>query len=87
MRLQLSLIFAVLAAPIASAYDQVLYCPDAQNPVGKALASIQRTGTDHFVVAGGASWWDGPWKTFSFACRAACWIQVEFNPNQMFLTR
>jgi hypothetical protein len=69
----------VLATPLVSAYDQVLYCPDAANPIPGPLASIQRTGKDHFQVAGHSKSEDY-FTSFYLACECACDIQIKYDP-------
>jgi hypothetical protein len=84
--MQLSMILAmVLATPLVSAYDQVLYCPDAAKPIPGPLASIQRTGQHHFQVAGHSTANDY-FTAFYLACSDACDIQEKYDPYLVTLT-
>jgi hypothetical protein len=73
--MRLPMIFAtVLAVPIVSAYDQVLYCNDSAGKLGADLASVQRTGTV-YRLAGHCC---DTYSSLTEACYAACGIQEKY---------
>lgn len=73
--MRLWMIFAtVLAAPMVSAYDRVLYCNDSAGRLGADLASVQQTGTE-YAVAGHCC---ATYSSSQSACQAACGIQEKY---------